>query len=90
MGTVLASAVGSTDPTLVHQSSQGTGRRGLPTDSVCTASRRECCFAREAGVGVHAQALPPEKDAERHTPPEGVIDKMLRISGVERESRFKK
>jgi hypothetical protein len=31
----------------------------------------------------------PEK-AQRHTPPEGVIDKMLRIGGVERESRFKK
>ena len=32
----------------------------------------------------------PEKEAQRHTPPEGVIDKMLRISGVDRESRFKK
>ena len=32
----------------------------------------------------------PEKEAGRHTPPEGVIDKMLRIGGVERESRFKK
>jgi len=32
----------------------------------------------------------PEKGAQRHTPPEGVIDKMLRIGGVERESRFKK
>ena len=32
----------------------------------------------------------PQKEAERHTPPEGVIDKMLRIGGVERESRFKK
>jgi hypothetical protein len=32
----------------------------------------------------------PEKQAGRHTPPEGVIDKMLRIGGVERESRFKK
>ncbi len=32
----------------------------------------------------------PEKLAERHTPPEGVIDRMLRIGGVERESRFKK
>jgi len=32
----------------------------------------------------------PEKEAQRHTPPEGVIDKMLRIGGVERESRFKK
>ena len=31
----------------------------------------------------------PEK-AQRHTPPEGVIDKILRIGGVERESRFKK
>lgn len=32
----------------------------------------------------------PEKEAQRHTPPEGVIDKMLRIGGVERESRFRK
>ena len=32
----------------------------------------------------------PEKEAERHTPSEGVIDKMLRIGGVERESRFRK
>ena len=32
----------------------------------------------------------PEKEAQRHTPPEGVIDKMLRIGGVERETRFKK
>ena len=32
----------------------------------------------------------PEKEAERHTPPEGVIDKMLRIGAVKRESRFKK
>jgi hypothetical protein len=32
----------------------------------------------------------PEKEAQRHTPPEGVIDRMLRIGGVERESRFKK
>lgn len=31
----------------------------------------------------------PEKEAERHTPPEGVIDKMLRLGGVEREGRFK-
>jgi hypothetical protein len=32
----------------------------------------------------------PEKEAERHKPPEGVVDKMLRIGGVERESRLKK
>jgi hypothetical protein len=32
----------------------------------------------------------PEKSAERHTPPEGVVDRMLRIGGVDRESRFKK
>lgn len=31
----------------------------------------------------------PEKLRERHSAPEGVIDKMLRIGGVERESRFK-
>ena len=31
----------------------------------------------------------PEKDAERHTPPEKVVDGMLRIGGVQRESRFK-
>ena len=32
----------------------------------------------------------PEKLAERHQRPETVIDMMLRIGGVERESRFKK
>ena len=32
----------------------------------------------------------PEKETDRHTPPEGLIDKMLRLGGVERESRFKK
>ena len=32
---------------------------------------------------------PPEKLAERHSPPGGVIDKWLRPSGVERGSRFK-
>ncbi len=31
-----------------------------------------------------------EQLAERHTPPETVVDTMLRIGGVERESRFKK
>jgi hypothetical protein len=32
----------------------------------------------------------PEKAAERHTPSGGVVDKMLKLGGVERESRFKK
>ena len=32
----------------------------------------------------------PEKKAEPHGPPEDVIGMMLRIGGVERESRFKK
>jgi len=32
----------------------------------------------------------PEKRAEHHTPPEGVIDRMLRIGGIQRESRFKR
>ena len=32
----------------------------------------------------------PEKLAERHTPKGGVVDKMLKLGGVERESRFKK
>jgi hypothetical protein len=32
----------------------------------------------------------PEKAAERHTPSGGVVDKMLELGGVERESRFKK
>jgi hypothetical protein len=31
-----------------------------------------------------------EKLAERHEPSGGVIDKMLKLGGVERESRFKK
>jgi hypothetical protein len=31
----------------------------------------------------------PEKLAERHTPRESVVDRMLRIGGVDRESRFK-
>lgn len=31
----------------------------------------------------------PEKLAERHTPSGGVVDKMLKLGGVERESRFK-
>jgi hypothetical protein len=32
----------------------------------------------------------PEKLAERHTPKGGAVDKMLKLGGVERESRFKK
>ena len=32
----------------------------------------------------------PEKEAEPHTPSEGVVDRMLRLGGVARESRFKK
>ena len=32
----------------------------------------------------------PEKRAEAHTPPEGVVDRMLRLGGVERGSRFKR
>jgi hypothetical protein len=31
----------------------------------------------------------PEKRAERHTPGETAVDRMLRIGGVDRESRFK-
>jgi hypothetical protein len=31
----------------------------------------------------------PEKLAERHEPKGGVIDRMLRLGGVERENRFK-
>jgi hypothetical protein len=31
----------------------------------------------------------PEKLEERHTPPETVVDRMARLGGVERESRFK-
>lgn len=31
----------------------------------------------------------PDKLAERHTPKGGVVDKMLQLGGVERESRFK-
>jgi hypothetical protein len=32
----------------------------------------------------------PEKAAGHHTPPDGVIDRMLKLGGVERESHFKK
>ena len=32
----------------------------------------------------------PEKAAERHTPRGGVIDTMLKLGGVQRESRFKR
>ena len=32
----------------------------------------------------------PEKAAQQHTPREGVIGTLLRLGGVERESRFKK
>jgi hypothetical protein len=32
----------------------------------------------------------PEKLSERHEPPGGVVDKMLKLGGVERESRFKR
>jgi hypothetical protein len=31
----------------------------------------------------------PEKLAERHTPGETAVDRMLRLGGLERESRFK-
>ena len=31
-----------------------------------------------------------EKTAMRHTPKPGLIDKMLKLGGVDRESRFKK
>jgi hypothetical protein len=31
----------------------------------------------------------PEKSAERHTPRETAVDRMTRLGGVERESRFK-
>jgi hypothetical protein len=31
----------------------------------------------------------PEKLAERHTPQETAADRMVRLGGVERESRFK-
>jgi hypothetical protein len=31
----------------------------------------------------------PEKLAERHTPPESAVDRMVRLGGVDRESRFK-
>ena len=31
----------------------------------------------------------PEKIAERHTPRETVVDRMVRLGGVDRESRFK-
>jgi hypothetical protein len=32
----------------------------------------------------------PEKLGERHEPKGGAVDKMLKLGGVERESRFKK
>jgi hypothetical protein len=32
----------------------------------------------------------PEKLAERHTPKGDVVDKALKLGGVERESRFKR
>jgi hypothetical protein len=32
----------------------------------------------------------PEKLAERHTPAETAVDRMLRLGGVDRESRLKK
>jgi hypothetical protein len=32
----------------------------------------------------------PEKLAERHASSESVVDRMLRIGGVERKSRFKR
>jgi hypothetical protein len=31
----------------------------------------------------------PEKVADRHTPAESAVDRMVRLGGVERESRFK-
>ena len=31
----------------------------------------------------------PEKLAERHTPRESAVDRMVRLGGVDRESRFK-
>jgi hypothetical protein len=31
----------------------------------------------------------PERRAEHHTPPGGMVDMMLQLGGVERESRFK-
>ena len=31
----------------------------------------------------------PEKLAERHVPAETVVDRMLRLGGIDRESRFK-
>ena len=31
----------------------------------------------------------PEKVAERHTPAESAVDRMVRLGGVDRESRFK-
>jgi hypothetical protein len=31
----------------------------------------------------------PEKAAERHTPAESAVDRMVRLGGVDRESRFK-
>jgi hypothetical protein len=32
----------------------------------------------------------PEKLAERHTPKGDVVDKALKLGGIERESRFKR
>jgi hypothetical protein len=37
----------------------------------------------------HRTGDSPEKRAERHTPAESATDRMLRLGGVERESRFK-
>lgn len=31
----------------------------------------------------------PEKSAERHTPTESVIDRVLKLGGVERQNRFR-
>ena len=31
----------------------------------------------------------PEKASERHTPKGGVIDRMLKLGGIQRDSRFK-
>jgi hypothetical protein len=32
----------------------------------------------------------PEKLAERHEPKGGVVDRMLKLGGIDRENRFKK
>jgi hypothetical protein len=32
----------------------------------------------------------PEKLGERHTPKGGIVDRMLKLGGIERESRFKR